>query len=65
MDFTNYDYLEIAGTLIGLIYLYFEYNANRLVWIAGIIMPAIHTKRFALYSKYRYISPIRVPAISR
>lgn len=32
---------EIAGTVIGLIYLYYEYKAHRLLWIMGIIMPAV------------------------
>jgi nicotinamide mononucleotide transporter len=33
--------LEIAGTIVGLFYLYYEYKASMKVWIAGIIMPAI------------------------
>lgn len=33
--------LEIAGLLIGLAYLYFEYHANRLVWLMSVIMPMI------------------------
>ena len=33
--------LEIFGTIIGLIYLYYEYKAHRLLWIMGIIMPAV------------------------
>lgn len=32
---------EVLGTLVGLLYLYWEYQADRKVWIAGIIMPAI------------------------
>lgn len=32
---------EIAGTLVGLLYLYWEYRADRRVWIAGVVMPAI------------------------
>lgn len=32
---------EILGTVVGLFYLYYEYKANPLVWIAGIIMPAL------------------------
>ena len=32
---------EIAGTLIGIAYLYWEYQADRKVWLAGIAMPAI------------------------
>ena len=33
--------LEIFGTIIGLIYLYYEYKAHRLLWVMGIIMPAV------------------------
>lgn len=33
--------LEILGTIIGLIYLYYEYKAHRLLWLMGIIMPAV------------------------
>ncbi len=35
-------YLEIAGTVIGLVYLWLEYHASIYLWIAGIIMPAIY-----------------------
>ncbi|MBP5196742.1 MAG: nicotinamide mononucleotide transporter [Bacteroidaceae bacterium] len=33
--------IEISGTLVGLLYLYWEYKASRKVWYAGIAMPAI------------------------
>lgn len=33
--------LQIAGLLIGIVYLYYEYHANPKVWIAGLIMPMI------------------------
>lgn len=32
---------EIAGTLIGIAYLYWEYKADDKVWLAGMLMPAI------------------------
>ena len=32
---------EVAGTLIGIAYLYWEYRADDKVWIAGMLMPAI------------------------
>ena len=35
--------LEIAGTILGLIYLYYEYRANSSLWIVNIIMSAIYT----------------------
>lgn len=34
--------LEIAGTIIGIIYLWQEYNASINLWITSIIMPAIY-----------------------
>ncbi len=36
------NYLEIAGTIIGLIYLWLEYRASVWLWIAGLVMPAIY-----------------------
>ena len=33
--------IEIAGFLIGLLYLWWEYHADRRMWIAGLIMPAV------------------------
>ena len=36
------DYLEIAGTVIGLLYLWLEYKASIYLWIVGVIMPAIY-----------------------
>lgn len=37
-----WQYLEIAGVAIGLLYLYFEYQASVWLWLTGIIMPAIY-----------------------
>lgn len=36
-----FPWLEIAGTLTGLAYLYLELKANIWMWVAGIIMPVI------------------------
>lgn len=36
------NYLELCGTLIGLVYLWLEYRASIYLWIAGIVMPAIY-----------------------
>ena len=41
-------YLEIIGTLVGLLYLYFEYKASIWLWLAGVVMPAIYI--FVYYS---------------
>ena len=36
------NYLEIAGTLVGLLYLWFEYKASIWLWPVSVIMPAIY-----------------------
>ncbi|KAA6328625.1 Thiamine pyrophosphokinase [termite gut metagenome] len=36
------NYLEITGTLIGLLYLWLEYKASIYLWATGVIMPAIY-----------------------
>ena len=36
------NFLEIFGTIIGIIYLWLEYKASIYLWIAGVIMPAIY-----------------------
>ena len=36
------NYLELTGTLVGLIYLWLEYRASIWLWLAGFIMPAIY-----------------------
>lgn len=36
------NYLEIFGTVVGLVYLWLEYKASIHLWIVGIIMPAIY-----------------------
>lgn len=36
------NYLEIAGTIVGLIYLWLEYKASIWLWVANVIMPAIY-----------------------
>ncbi|NDV58877.1 nicotinamide riboside transporter PnuC [Bacteroides sp. 519] len=36
------NYLEILGTIVGLVYLWLEYKASIWLWITGVIMPAIY-----------------------
>lgn len=36
------DYLEVAGTVVGILYLYWEYKASPWLWLASIAMPAIY-----------------------
>ena len=36
------NYLEIIGTLLGILYLYLEYKASAWLWIPSLLMPAIY-----------------------
>ena len=36
------NWLEIIGTLVGLVYLWLEYKASIWLWLASVIMPAIY-----------------------
>lgn len=36
------NYLEIIGTIVGLVYLWLEYKVSIWLWIAGLVMPAIY-----------------------
>ena len=36
------DWLEVAGTLTGVVYLWLEYRASAWLWVASIAMPAIY-----------------------
>lgn len=36
------NYLEIAGTIAGILYLYWEYKASSWLWVASIAMPALY-----------------------
>jgi len=38
--------IEIIGAVIGLLYLYLEYNANRWLWPVGVLMPIIYVYIF-------------------
>ena len=37
------DYLEIIGTIIGLVYLWLEYHASIYLWVASVVMPIVYT----------------------
>jgi len=41
INYIYQNFLEILGTLVGILYLYWEYKGDIKLWIAGIIMPAI------------------------
>lgn len=38
------NWLEVLGTVTGLVYLWLEYRANAWLWVASVIMPAIYIK---------------------
>ena len=40
--FLSSHWLDLLGTLIGLVYVYQEYKANVWLWITGIIMPVVY-----------------------
>lgn len=40
---SNMDYLEIIGTIIGLVYLWLEYHASIYLWVASVVMPVVYT----------------------
>lgn len=41
-DYLRENWLEVLGTIVGLVYLYQEFKASINLWITGIIMPAIY-----------------------
>lgn len=43
MDFISQHWLDITGTIIGLIYIWQEYKASIWLWLTGIIMPLTYT----------------------
>lgn len=52
-----FTYLEIAGAIVGLVYLWLEYRASIYLWIAGLVMPAIYIfvyYRAGLYADFAY-----------
>ena len=38
----EWNFLEIFGTIVGLVYLWLEYKASIYLWIASVVMPAIN-----------------------
>ncbi len=42
-NYIQENWLEVLGTLVGLLYLYQELKASVYLWITGIVMPAIYT----------------------
>ncbi|MBR5323807.1 MAG: nicotinamide mononucleotide transporter [Muribaculaceae bacterium] len=45
-------YIEIVGTIVGIIYLWLEYKANIYLWLVSIIMPAIYLYIFYVAGLY-------------
>ena len=45
-------YIEILGTIVGVVYLWLEYKANIYLWLVSIIMPAIYLYVFYIAGLY-------------
>ena len=45
-------YIEILGTIVGIVYLWLEYKANIYLWLVSIIMPAIYLYVFYIAGLY-------------
>ena len=45
-------YIEILGTIVGVVYLWLEYKANIYLWLVSIIMPAIYLYIFYVAGLY-------------
>lgn len=43
MEYFTDHWIEIVGAIVGLLYLYYEYKANILMWPTGIIMSSFYT----------------------
>ena len=52
MDFITAHGLDIFTTILGLVYIWLEYRANILLWIVGIIMPALDIWLYASHGLY-------------
>ena len=56
------NFLEIFGTIVGLVYLWLEYRASIYLWIAGIVMPAIYIFVYYKAGLYADLSLIHISA---
>ena len=62
------NFLEIFGTIVGLVYLWLEYRASIYLWIAGIVMPAIYIfvyYKAGLYADFGININVNPPDIKR
>jgi len=53
-EFIENNWIEIVGAVIGLLYLYYEYKANILMWPAGILMSTFYTIVFIRAGFYAF-----------
>ncbi len=42
IEYLTHNWMDVAGTLLGLLYLYLEMKENIWMWIVGCIMPAVY-----------------------
>ncbi|WP_462370122.1 nicotinamide riboside transporter PnuC [Oxalobacter formigenes] len=51
-EFLQTHWIEMAGTIFGLIYLYFEYRASMLMWPSGLLMATFYVYIFSISGFY-------------
>lgn len=51
-DYMTAHWLDIVTTILGLIYIFLEYRASILLWLVGIIMPALDVILYYTHSLY-------------
>lgn len=52
MDFFLAHWLDITTTILGLIYIFLEYRASIMLWLVGIIMPALDIVLYYTHGLY-------------
>ena len=52
MNFFLTHWLDITTTVLGLIYIFLEYRASILLWLVGIIMPALDIVLYYTHGLY-------------
>jgi len=54
IEFIENNWIEIVGAIVGLLYLYYEYKANILMWPTGIVMSSFYTIVFIKATFYAF-----------
>ncbi len=54
IEFVENNWIEIVGAIVGLLYLYYEYKANILMWPTGIVMSSFYVIVFIKATFYAF-----------